>query len=173
MKKVKDTLVSFPGLVIIHQKIAAYETGRHSHEEHEFFLPMQGQITVNHPAGTVKAGPGKMLYVPPGMEHDFTSSAEGSGERLIWMVEPRLWQRQVKVAFDPVAMPVNNLAKELLFYLLVNGGGAGRTYFISALLEALKQSLESASLTERKVRLDVAGAKAADPRLQKALGILR
>jgi AraC-like DNA-binding protein len=37
----------------------------------------------------------------------------------------------------------------------------------------MKQSLESANLAERKLHLEHVGAKAADPRLQKALQILR
>lgn len=61
----KDTVAKFPGIAIIHQKIPHYEVGHHSHSEHEFFIPLQGEITIQAEQETTKAGPGKMLYAPP------------------------------------------------------------------------------------------------------------
>ncbi len=89
MKKTRDILVEFPGLIIVHQKIPGQEVGRHQHPEHEFFMPLQGEITVEFGKEPVKAGPGRMLYVPPILDHCFSSSAQGSGERLIWLVDQK------------------------------------------------------------------------------------
>lgn len=76
VSKFKDIIVHFPGVMIIHQKIPSHEVGRHTHDEHEFFLPLQGEIKVEHNHKFFKAGPGRMLYVPPKIGHRFSSSNE-------------------------------------------------------------------------------------------------
>lgn len=84
MKKGQDLVAEFPGVVIIHQKMPGREVERHSHYEHEFFLPLQGEITLNFSDLKVSGGPGRMIYAPPFLEHTFSSSASGEGEGLIF-----------------------------------------------------------------------------------------
>src|SRR5690606_26148176 len=96
---------------------------RHSHDEHEFFLPLQGEITIQHQENIVKAGPGRMLYVPPKLDHSFSSTAQGSGERVIVLISDSLWKKVNRSLgnrkFQPLSFKSSGLAKELLFYLLI------------------------------------------------------
>src|SRR5262249_23628964 len=117
-KQAMDIIAEFPGLTIIHQKIPSHEVGRHEHAEHEFFLPLQGEITIETEGVVTKAGPGRMLYVPPNIDHSFSSAAQGSGERLIWLIDERLWKAHGAARFGITALASNSLVKELLFFLL-------------------------------------------------------
>lgn len=173
MKKGQDILVEFPGLVILHQKIPGNEVGRHQHTEHEFFLPLQGEMTVSHHQETVKAGPGRMLYVPPNLDHSFSSSSQGSGERVIWLIDQRLWRHHVQTEFMPCHFPINSLAKELIFYLLIHPKVQGFKYFVAALIESLNESLENAQIEKKSLVLSHLSGRIQDKRVQKSLEILR
>lgn len=172
MAKKQDLRADFPGLTIFHQKIPSHEVGRHEHEEHEFFLPLQGEITVTFGKETVKAGPGRMLYVPPGLEHGFTSSAQGSGERVIWLVQASLWKKHARGRHLPCSFPVNTLAKELVFYLLLRPEAKGAAHFIGALVETLSVSLESAQVQRAGLRTEHLGGKVADERVRRAICLM-
>lgn len=171
-KQKSDIVAKFPGLLAIHQKIPGYEVGRHSHEEHEFFLPLQGEIAVHYKEKTVKAGPGRILYVPPGLDHCFSSSAQGSGERVIWLIESGLWRKHTKNKFEPTSLPVNSLAKEIVFYLLIRQTAKGTRFFISALIEALVESLEGSQLSERRLFIDHIDGKLNDERIHRAVQLI-
>ena len=167
-----DTFVEFPGLVIIHQKIPSREVGRHVHAEHEFFLPLQGDITVQFDGVTVKAGPGHILYVPPDLDHSFSSTAQGSGERLIWLIEQKLWKLHTKEKFAAASLPMNSLAKELVFFLLVHQKAEGAKHFISALTESLVESLNSARLKGSPLFSDYLTGKVIDERVKKSMEMI-
>ncbi len=172
MKPHHDLLTEFPGLIILHQKIPASQVGRHQHEEHEFFLPLQGEISITAEGKTIKAGPGKMLYVPPDFDHSFSSSAQGSGERLIWLISKKAWNQHSSENFSTCAFSANSLAKELLFYLLINKKAEGFRFFTAALIETLKESLNSAQIQKQKIHLEHLQGKVLDPRIQEALQII-
>jgi AraC-like DNA-binding protein len=167
-----DTLVQFPGIAIIHQKIPSHETGRHFHAEHEFFMPLHGDITVQFADLTVKAGPGRILYVPPNLDHSFSSTAQGSGERLIWLIEQRLWKQHTKEKFTATSMPMNSLAKELLFFLLVHQKAQGAKYFISALTESLVESLNSERMKGGPLFSEHLAGKVLDERVKKSMQMI-
>lgn len=167
-----DLVVKFPGLLIIHQKIPGHEVGRHSHGEHEFFLPLKGEITVQSQEKIVKAGPGRILYVPPELDHSFSSTAQGTGERVIWLIEPKLWQRHTKRKFIPTTLPMNSLAKEIVFYLLIHQKAGGAKYFISALIEALVESLSGAQIRENRIFVAHIEGKLFDERIKKAAQLI-
>lgn len=170
--KKNDFVAQFPGLMIIHQKIPAQEVGRHTHSEHEFFLPLQGEISVHSVDTEAKAGPGKLLYVPPQLDHSFTSSAQGSGERVIWLIDDKLWKKHTNLNFKPTAFSHNSLAKEILFYLLLHPSAEGAKYFISALLAALIDSLKSAQVLASAINVEHLGAKVQDARVRQAVEML-
>lgn len=172
-KQNSDLVAEFPGLLVIHQKIPAREVGRHEHAEHEFFMPLQGEITIT-PAGgqSLKAGPGRMLYVPPDLDHSFSSTAQGSGERVIWLIDDRLWKKHAHAQFASTVMPTNTLAKELLFYLLIHQKAEGAKYFVSALVQSLLESLESAASGARNVHTDHVEGRSNDKRVKRAIEIL-
>lgn len=171
-KQRSDIIAEFKGIVIIHQKIPGHEVGRHSHDEHEFFLPLQGEITVQYGATTVKAGPGRMLYVPPKLDHSFSSSSIGSGERVIWLIEPKIWKQHVSTKFEATSLPINSLAKEILFYLLIHQKAQGAKFFISALIEALAESLIGARITENTIYINYIGGKLKDERIRKSVHLI-
>lgn len=156
-------------MVIIHQKIPGQEVGRHQHNEHEFFLPLQGEITISYGDITVKAGPGRMLYVPPGLDHSFSSSAQGSGERVIWLLDQKTWKKHINKKFLPCSMTINSLAKELIFYLLIHKKEKGTPYFISALVESLRESLLATQLEQKDILSAHIAGRVNDERIQKAL----
>lgn len=172
MKKNSDLVTSFPGIIIIHQKIPGKVKGEHQHGEHEFFLPLQGEISVSTADHTAKAGPGHMLYVPPDIIHSFTSSAQGAGERIICLIDQKIWKKQFTKGFPPTGMRVNPLAKELIFYLLLHKEAKGVNFFIAALIEALGESLESACLESQRLSLVHLEGSVKDPRITKAISLI-
>ncbi len=172
MGKSLDIVAEFPGIFIIHQKIPGYEVGRHQHSDHEFFLPLQGEISVQYWNEEVKAGPGRMLYVPPNIDHSFASSSQGSGERMLWLIDHRLWKAQVKAKFLPSVFPINSLAKELLFYLLIHRNLKGTRYFISALIETLSESLQAVQLQPDFHSLVHISGRVVDERIKKSIEII-
>lgn len=95
MKQGTDIAREFPGILVIHQKIRGSQKDSHLHEgDHEFFVPLQGEIRIRA-TGTGEefaAGPGRMIYLPPGLEHSFQSSRSAQGERLIFMVKDTTWR---------------------------------------------------------------------------------
>lgn len=171
-RQATDIIAEFPGLSIIHQKIPGHEVGRHSHDEHEFFLPLQGEITVQYKDKTVKAGPGRILYVPPNLDHSFSSTAQGSGERVIWLVESKLWQKHAKTKYDPTSLLMNSLAKEIVFHLLIHQKADGAKYFVAALIEALAESLSGAQLSKNRIFIEHLQGKLSDERIKKTVQLI-
>lgn len=172
MKKGQDIVVDFPGLKIIHHKIPGKELGSHHHAEHEFFLPINGEMKILFEGNEFIAGPGKMLYVPPKIEHTFSSSTMGSGERLIWLISDSLWKKHTTLDFSISVLPLNTLAKEILFHLLLKRKVNGEKYFIAALVESLAESLHSSKMTIAHLNLNHLIGKISDQRLVKAIKIL-
>ncbi|OYZ11330.1 MAG: hypothetical protein B7Y39_19470 [Bdellovibrio sp. 28-41-41] len=168
-KKSGEIIAKFPGMVIIHQKIPSHEVGRHEHSEHEFFLPLQGEITVQYEKATVKAGPGKLLYVPPNLDHNFSSTAQGSGERVIWLIEETLWRQHGKANFSVTSLQNNSLVKELIFYLLIHQKADGVRYFISALIESLMESLTATQMFRSSLFSEHIEGKVEDPRVKRSI----
>ena len=169
MKKGQDIFIELQGLKIIHHKMPGKELGSHHHSEHEFFLPLAGEMTIEYEGQNFVAGPGKMLYVPPAIEHRFSSSTMGTGERVIWLVEHSLWKKHITKDFPITLLPLNTLAKELLFYLLLKREVSGEKYFISALIEALGDSLESFCLNNARLELTHLMGKITDERVLKSM----
>jgi AraC-like DNA-binding protein/mannose-6-phosphate isomerase-like protein (cupin superfamily) len=172
MKKGQDIFIELQGLKIIHHKVPGKELGSHSHAEHEFFFPIHGEITIGYEGREYTAGPGKMLYVPPHIEHSFRSSAVGVGERLIWLVTDSAWKKHSEKTNYPITVfPINSLAKELLFYLLLKRDVNGEKYFISALIETLIDSLDSTQMSQHMELTHLMG-KIKDERVVKSLKLL-
>src|SRR4051812_30339780 len=120
MRQGQDISAHFPGVLIIHQKITGSRITEHNHAEHEIFLPLQGEIEIAIGQGTLKAGPGRMIYLPAQTPHSFSASRNSSGERLILLVEKAAWNRRQCGAFSPKVIPISQLLKELAFHLLLH-----------------------------------------------------
>jgi AraC-like DNA-binding protein len=165
MKKGKDTSAEFSGLYLVHQNIPGKKTSKVLYPEHILFIPLSGELTVFCGKMHFSIGPGHMLYVPPNTPHDFSSS-EHAGERLIVLLKgPQLLTSTVA----PIKLPTNQLAKEILFYLLVHPKTKSAKALTQVFSETLAEVLESSTTSEGTEHLM---SKIQDPRIKKAVGIL-
>lgn len=165
MKKGKDISADFPGLYLVHQNLPGKKTKKLQYQEHILFIPMSGEVSILSAGKTISAGPGFMLYLPPNTLHDFASS-ESAGERLIVMLKHPAMTTEVP---GPLKMPVSQLAKEILFYLLIHPKTKSAKSLIQVFAETLLESLESSTHSESTEHLT---SKVRDPRLKKALQLL-
>lgn len=174
MKKGQDLVAEFPGLTIIHQKIPGREVGRHCHEEHEFFLPLQGEITLQFENQRISGGPGRMIYAPPDLEHGFSSSASGEGERVIFLIDKKTWKKNGGGSTLPSALPVSSLVRELIFYLLLNPKNQGIQTFTATLVQVLSEQLEGLGhLTMAQGKNIHLPGKIQDQRIRQAMEMLQ
>jgi AraC-like DNA-binding protein/mannose-6-phosphate isomerase-like protein (cupin superfamily) len=148
MKQGQEIVAKFPGILIIHQKIRGKRKGQHHHEEHEFFLPLQGEIGVEVQGQRLTAGAGKMIYLPPGIEHSFTSAEEAEGDRLFFFVEKKTWEKFGGGTFEARTFPASQLSKELLFHLLIHPETKATKALCETLVQTLSEMLEQPGKTE-------------------------
>lgn len=165
MKQGQDIAAEFPGIVIIHQKIQDLTKDLHDHDEHEIFFPLQGEIRVRVGETVLKAGPGKMIYLPPGTSHSFEASGQ-QGERLILLVSAPAWKAREGTKVSARVADASQLAKELLFHLLIHpetkAGKALIDTLILTVSETLEESLAAGALSHLS-------GKVRDPRVGRAL----
>jgi hypothetical protein len=172
MKRGQDIAVELPGLYLVHHNLPGKRAEPHAHGEHLLSMPLQGEIGVriSHPGGSadgreLSCGPGRMIYLPPKTQHSFTSSMM-AGERLIAIFAPG------PKGAESCVLPASQLCKELLFHLLLHPAPAAARPFVAAFRLALAQAL-SAREEVGTPGLEHLEAKAADPRIQRALAALR
>ncbi len=165
MKQGQEILAKFPGILIIHQKMRGKNKGRHHHTDHEVFVPLQGEIAVLFDEKELKAGAGKMIYIPPGVEHTFTSTEKAEGERLYFFVEPKVWEKCGGIRSAPKVLPAGQLCKELLFHLLIHP----QTKAAKSLCETLVQTFSELLENTVEVELGSLSGKIEDPRIRKVL----
>jgi AraC-like DNA-binding protein len=161
--------IKHPGILIIHQKLPRHEVGRHSHKEHEFFFPIQGHISVKYKDVNLTSGPGRTLYVPPDIEHSFSSSAEGTGERIVLLIDDNVWTKGTDKTYAATSFPIHSLAKEILYYLMVRKEVPGIKHFISALIEALIEGIEAQNQSQNDLQIQENLKAIVDPRIKKSL----
>lgn len=168
MKQGQDISAEFPGVLIIHQKIKGNSVDDHAHDEHEFFLPLQGEIQIQAGQELLKAGPGKMIYLPPSSTHSFRASSSSEGERLIFMIQPRLWKANEGGSFPPSVISASQLSKELLFHLLIHPKTRAARSLLDTLVQTLSEMLEDSGLQNMGDIAHLEG-RSQDPRIRKAL----
>ena len=169
--KDRDISAQFPGVYIIHQKIRGNEVGEHQHEEHEFFLPLQGEIQIQTSDKTLKAGPGKMIYLPPGTLHSFRADSTSQGERLILISDPHAWKKYQGGQFGPSVMSSSQLCKEILFQLLIHPKTKASKALVETLIQTMSEMLEGAYRTFDGDLLHLVG-QSQDERVKTALGVI-
>ncbi len=168
----RDSVVTHPGVSVIYQKIRGSEVGLHSHEDHEFFFPIQGEIQVlDHEKKIMKAGPGKMVYLPPNTQHSFLSDAVSQGERIILLVSQILWKKHSGVISTPRVMSASQLCKEIVFQLLINPKTKALSALIQTLIETLSEMIETSNENSEK-EISFFVSKTNDQRLKKALYLI-
>jgi len=163
LRKGKDIAAKFPGLYIVHQNIPGKRARDLRFEEHLLFVPLRGEIRLETEGGALRASPGEMLFLPAGTVHSFASSLEG-GERLIAMIEAK---PAIRAPFA-ASLPINQLLKELLFYLLLHPETKNAASLVSVFRETLAELLGGAPAGG----IDHRAGKVNDPRVKKALRLL-
>lgn len=168
MKQGQDITASFPDLFIIHQKLRGNAVIDHSHDDHEMFLPLQGEIRISVGDKLLKAGPGKMIYLPPGLAHSFQADAHAQGERLIFMASHALWKACEGPKLGPLVVSASQLSKELLFHLLLHPKTKAAKPLIETLVQTIIEGLEEAGTSAGGDFAHLTG-RASDARLKRAL----
>ncbi len=144
---------------------------QHLHHEHELFLPLQGEIRIDAGGKSLRAGPGKMIYLPDGTEHSFSSSSSSEGERLIFMLEAKTWKANDGGTFQPSVVSASQLCKELLFHLLLHPKTKAARSLIQTLVQTLSEMLDSTGSQNIEGLAHLRG-KSTDARLDKALSFI-
>lgn len=171
MKQGQDISAQFPGALIIHQKIRGNTVDLHRHEDHELFFPLQGEIHIKAGTLLLKAGPGKMVYLPPLLDHSFQAASTAQGERLILIVEDKTWRSAGGGVFSPLAATVSQLSKELLFHLLVYPKTKAARSLMETLIQTTSEMQENSGLQACGEVAHLEG-QAADARVKAAISII-
>ncbi|MBN8539068.1 MAG: helix-turn-helix domain-containing protein [Deltaproteobacteria bacterium] len=168
MRQDRDASIQLNGVTIIHQKIRGNEVGHHTHNEHEFFFPLQGEIQISVQQKTLKAGAGKLIYLPPNTTHSFKSDSASQGERVILIIDHKLWQKFDGPSVEARVLAASQLCKEIVFQLLIYPKTKAGSALIQTLIQTLAEMLEAANDSSEG---DIAFflAKTSDERMKKAL----
>lgn len=171
MRRGQDISVRLPGLYVIHHNKPAVRVRHYERPEHVVFIPLQGEIHVETPGGDLVCGPGRMLYLPPALRHSLIAS-ERLGERLIAMIDVPAWRDVGEGELTAAVIPASQLAKELIFYLLLHPDVARPKPLCEALVLTLSEALAAASAAGPMESAHFEG-KARDARVRKSLEVLR
>lgn len=171
MKRGQDISVRLPGLYLIHHNKPAMRVRRYARPEHLLFIPLQGEIDCAVGRQAHPCGPGRMLYVPSGVEHGLAAS-ERSGERLIAMIDEDVWRDGGGGTQGVTVMAASQLVKELIFYLLLHPDVKHPRALALALVATLSESLAAAALSGPLETVHFE-AKVRDARVAKALVLLQ
>ncbi|MBX2988045.1 MAG: helix-turn-helix domain-containing protein [Bdellovibrionaceae bacterium] len=166
MKLGKDVTAEFKDLYVVHQNIPGKRAEIDGFKEHLLFVPLQGEIQIRTNAETYSVGVGQMLYLPPKTSHSFTSS-DRAGERLIAMLDPKAIRLSAQ---SGVKLPINQLIKEILFYLLLHPKTKNANSLVRVLAETLEEVVEQIPSSGG---LDHLEGKIGDPRIKRVLEIMR
>jgi AraC-like DNA-binding protein len=166
MRKGKDIAAEFSGLYLVHQNIPGKKLEETVFEQHILFIPLQGEIRVEVKDRSLSLGLGQMLFLPAKMRHSFSSSAQ-SGERMIAMIATH----KLHDATAPVILPMHQLIKEILFYLLLHPQAKSAKALVSVFFETLSEALGDSVGSE--FSLDHLAGRVKDPRVKEALADMR
>lgn len=171
MRLGQDISVRLPGLYLIHHNKPAIRVRRYARPEHVLFIPLQGEIDFTVVGQAYRCGPGRMLYVPPGVEHSLAAS-ERSGERLIAMIEDGVWREGGGGTQHVTVMATSQLVKELVFHMLLHPDVKHPQALALALVATLCESLAATALSGplQTVHFE---CKVQDARVARALALLR
>jgi AraC-like DNA-binding protein len=168
MQRARDTSIRFNGLTIIYQKIRGQEVDQHTHEEHEFFFPLQGEIQISVQGQSLKAGAGKLIYLPPRIVHSFRSDSTSQGERLIVVIDDDLWKKCGGSVFGARVISASQLCKEVVFQLLIYPKTKAKKALIQTLVQTLSEMLETVTWSSEHDIFYLI-AKTQDERMKKGL----
>lgn len=172
VKRGEDVSFHIEGVLFIHQNLPARRAERHDHAEHHLFIPLQGSVELNTDDATWEVPPGQMVYIPSGLPHSFRGLDKSHGERLICMFTPKAWTRHQGIESPALRLPVNHLAKELIFYLVFHPKTKTASALVSALVGSLCEQLAEGSLDALPDTGKAFSKQARDARVRKTVAIL-
>lgn len=171
MKRGQDIAVEFGDLYLVHHNVPGKRLVDVSHAAHILFMPLQGEIQINIDGQQFKIGPGHMLFLPADTLHSFDSS-DFSGERLIAMISPNSQAAKELKKHSPVKLPLSQLVKEILFYLLLHPKTSNSKSLVSVLVETLAETLQAQAAPGHSPTDHVAG-KIKDERIRKVVSFIK
>lgn len=163
MKKGTDLAVKLNDFYIVHQNIPSMRTKKHSFPQHILFIPLSGEVKIKTGVTTISLGPGYMGYLPPETLHEF-DSARYAGERIIVMFDGK-----IENANSPRKLPLSQLLKEIIFYLLTHSKAKSEADLCRIFVETLGENMAANENAENPYHVI---GKVKDARLRKALGII-
>ncbi len=169
MKRGKDISAQFADLYLVHQNVPGKRVSQVSHSSHILFIPLQGEITVSAD-NEYALGSGHMLFLPANTTHSFDSSIS-TGERLIAMMNPPAALAKKIRAFGPAKLPLSQLIKEILFYLLLHPKTPNAKSLVSVLIETLAEGLQGHSEHSSSVTDHLSG-KIKDDRVRRVVSLI-
>lgn len=167
MKRGKDLAFEFSGLYLVHQNLPGKRVPKRAHPSHILFIPLQGEIKVVADK-IYSLAPGHMLYLPPDLAHSFESSAL-DGERLIALIDPAI--AHVLRGISASRLPLSQLIKELLFYLLLHPQSKNAKSLVTVFIQTLTENLH-AGTANQDLCIDHLSGKIKDRRLNKFVQLL-
>lgn len=170
MKIGKDISVEFKGLYLVHQNLPGKSLQQIKLQKHILFIPIQGEIQIKTNE-EYSLGPGHMLFLPENNVHSFNSSSF-LGERLIVMIEPRLFMSSNAHFKKTMILPLSQLIKEVLFYLLLHPQTSNSKSLVSVMIETLAEQLRG-QIQSVINSTDHIGGKIKDERVRKASIFMR
>ena len=171
MKKGKDISSEFGELYLVHQNIPAKKISDVLHSSHILFIPLQGEISITVGSEIFKFGPGHMLYLPSDTIHSFDSSIS-FGERLIAMVGQKNQVLRNVSGAVPMVLPLSQLIKEILFYLLLNPKTLNSKSLVSVFVETLGELLEG-HRGKKDFSADHLGGRIRDERVKNVVSFIQ
>ncbi|MCP4915192.1 MAG: helix-turn-helix transcriptional regulator [Oligoflexia bacterium] len=173
MKKGIDKAKEINGLFLVHQNIPKRKLAAHAHDDHHLFIPLQGNIKINLEKGEeLSASPGKMIYIPPKVVHQFDSSKE-KGERIICNIPKKIWNKYIKQSTqEALVLSQNQMIKEILFHLIEIENEKYATQYIEVLAIRLYEAIQEHNDVINK-SVEKLFSNASDDRLIKAMKVIR
>lgn len=171
MKKGIDIGKRFPEVQIYHHNLPGKKVTKENQNEHHLIIPISGNVMIETRGKVYKFGPSKMMYIPAGSPHLFESHANGSGERIVLIIQDRFWKKNCEYEFDPILLSINNLIKELLLHILLNC----ETLYHKSLSATIIHILEELIINKGRQAIDIDHlfAKTSDIRLTRALEFIQ
>ena len=170
MKTGIDITKKAPGIFLIHHNLPGKKVNMKNEFVHHLIIPISGEISVKTKNKDFKLGPGKMVYIPCGEPHEFSSSQKGSGERIVCIIDQTLWKKLKIKSFGETVLNLSHLLKELIIYILLNEEINHIKELTSTIVYILSDQLENQ--IDWGSELDSLSAKLTDQRILHAVEYL-
>jgi AraC-like DNA-binding protein/mannose-6-phosphate isomerase-like protein (cupin superfamily) len=173
MRPGNDIEVQFSEFTIIHHNKPGQQTPLHQHQEHQLIIPLRGEFRMRENQNLIAVGPGRMVYIPSQLPHEFLATNKKEGERIICLIKPSLWKRANHGTYPLLEIPVSQICKEILFYLLLNAKTSRSKILIRTFVEILGESLNAGVQWGSGGSVQHLLGRAQDERVKKAVAYLR